>query len=53
MNMNSLLGVRTIKRRDVLKPWLQFRSAVTGKFVSRLFALKHPETTYSTRRWRK
>jgi hypothetical protein len=28
-----------------LNPKYRFRSAVTGEFVSRLFALLHPDTT--------
>lgn len=39
-----------IRRRDVLKPWLAFRSAITGEYVSRAFALLHPDTTVSERR---
>lgn len=41
------------RRRDVLKPWLVFRSAITGRYVSRLYALMHPHTTVSEKRWRK
>lgn len=44
--------INTIKRRDALKPWLEFRSAVTGRYVSRLFALLHPRETISHRRER-
>lgn len=40
------------RRRDVLKPWLVFRSSITGQFVSRLFALLNPATTYSQRKTR-
>jgi hypothetical protein len=36
-----------IRRRDALKPGLRFRSAITGQYVSRLFALLHPATTVS------
>lgn len=39
----------TIRRRDVLKPWYRFRSAVTGQFVSRWFALLHPRETIKER----
>lgn len=39
-----------VKRRDALKPWLLFRSAVTGRYVSRLYALLHPAETVSERR---
>ena len=35
----------TIRRRDALNPRYRFRSAVTGLFVSRLFALLHPRET--------
>lgn len=38
------------RRRHVLNPFLRFRSAVTGLYVTRLFALLHPETTVSERR---
>lgn len=38
-------------RRDALKPWLVFRSAVTGRYVSRLYALLHPSFTVSEKRW--
>lgn len=41
-----------IKRRDVLRPSLVFRSAITGKYVSRLYALLHPSTTVSEKRTR-
>lgn len=37
----------TIRKRDVLRPSLRFRSAITGQFVSRLYALLHPDTTVS------
>lgn len=33
---------QTITRLDALKPRYRFRSAVTGLFVSRWFALLHP-----------
>ncbi len=39
-----------MKRIDTLKPWLVFRSAIDGRFVSRAYALLHPETTVSERR---
>lgn len=39
-----------IKRHDVLKPWYVFRSAITGKYVTRLFALLHPNETVRERR---
>jgi hypothetical protein len=30
------------RRRDVFDPRYRFRSAVTGEFVTRWFALRHP-----------
>lgn len=41
-----------IRRRDTLNPWLVFRSAVTGRYVSRLYAMFNPATTVSERRWK-
>lgn len=41
-----------IRRREVLNPFVRFRSSITGQFVSRLYALLNPETTVSERRWR-
>lgn len=38
-----------IKKREVLRRKLRFRSAITGEFVSRLYALLHPATTVSER----
>lgn len=38
-----------MRRRDVLKPRFRFRSAITGKYVSRLWALLHPHTTVKER----
>ena len=43
---------KTIRRRDVLKPWLVFRSALTGRYVGRAFALLNPSHTVSERRWK-
>ena len=40
------------RRRDLLKPWLVFRSSITGRYVSRLFALFNKATTVSERRGR-
>lgn len=40
-----------MKRLDVLKPWLVFRSAVDARLVSRAFAVLNPVTTVSHRRW--
>lgn len=42
--------MQPIKRIDVLKPWLAFRSAITGRYVSRFYALLHPAETVSERR---
>lgn len=39
------------RRRDVLKFWLVFRDAGTGKYVSRAYALLNPKTTVSEKRW--
>jgi len=36
----------------VRRAWRAFRSAITGKFVSRQFADEHPEQTVSERRKR-
>lgn len=38
-----------VRRRDVLKPGYVFRSAITGQYVSRLFALLHPAHTVKER----
>ena len=38
------------RKRDLFKPWLVFRSSVTGRYVSRLFALFNASTTVSERR---
>ncbi|WP_267900619.1 hypothetical protein [Aurantiacibacter spongiae] len=38
-----------MKRRDVLKPHYRFRSAITGQYVSRLYALLHKDTTVRER----
>lgn len=40
------------RRLDALKWWLVFRSARTGQYVSRLYALRYPNATVSERRWR-
>ncbi len=39
-----------MKKRDVLNFRLVFRSAIDGRFVSRLYALLNPHTTVSERR---
>lgn len=43
---------RPTRKRDIVKPWRVFRDAVSGRYVSRLYALLHPETTVSERRQR-
>lgn len=43
----------TINRRDALNPAYRFRSAVTGEFVPRWYALLHPRETVKERRWPK
>lgn len=37
------------RRRDALNPRYRFRSAVTGQFVPRWFALLHPRETVKER----
>lgn len=37
------------RRRDALNPYYRFRSAVTGEFVSRFYALLHPASTVKER----
>lgn len=44
---------RATRRRDVFKPWYVFRSAITGRYVSRLEALISPQFTVREKRWRK
>lgn len=39
----------SIRRRDVLNPRYRFRSAVTGQYVSRWYALLHPRETMKER----
>lgn len=34
----------------LVSPRYQFRSAVSGRYVSKLYALAHPATTYAVRR---
>lgn len=41
---------QTIRRRDVFKRGYRFRSAITGRFVSRIFALFNPSTTVRERK---
>lgn len=40
-----MMLAHTIRRRDVLNLHYRFRSAVTGKYVSRAFALLWPRET--------
>jgi hypothetical protein len=39
-----------IKRREILNPFKRFRSSITGRYVTRAFALLNPATTVSERR---
>ena len=39
-----------IKRREILNPFKRFRSSVTGRFVTRAYALMNPATTISEKR---
>ena len=39
-----------MRKRDVLNPRYRFRSAITGQYVSRLYALLHPATTVRERK---
>jgi hypothetical protein len=41
-----------MKKRDALKPWLVFRDAETGRYVSRFYALLNPKTTVAERRFK-
>lgn len=41
--------IEPTRRRDALNPRYRFRSAVTGRYVSRLFALLHPRETVKER----
>ena len=43
---------RPARRRDFLNPWLAFRDAGSGLYVSRAYALQHKSTTVSERRRR-
>ena len=38
----------TSRLKKLLSRRFVFRSAVTGRYVSRLYALAHPRTTYAT-----
>ena len=38
-----------IRRRDILDPRYRFRSAVTGQYVTRWYALFHPRETMKER----
>ena len=39
-----------VKLHHIFKPWFTFRSAVTGEYVSRAYALLHPNETVAERR---
>lgn len=41
-----------MRKRDVMNPRYVFRSAVTGRYVSRLYALLHPKITVRERKTR-
>ena len=41
--------LNAVRRRDVLNPRYRFRSAVTGLFVSRAYALLRPRETIKER----
>jgi len=41
--------IEPTRRRDVFKRGYRFRSAVTGRYVSRLFALLRPRETIRER----
>lgn len=41
--------IEPTRRRDVFKRRYKFRSAVTGQYVSRWFAFKHPRETIKER----
>lgn len=38
-----------VRRRDAFKRRYRFRSAVTGEYVTRLYALMHPRETIKER----
>lgn len=40
-------------RKTLGKAWTVFRDAITGRFVTRLFARAHPDTTVGEKRRRK
>ncbi len=46
------MTVQTMRRVDALKPWYAFRSAATGQYVTRWYALLHPRETVKERRIR-
>lgn len=46
-----MIDQQPTRRRDVLKLGYRFRSAITGQYVSRLYALLHPATTVSEKVW--
>lgn len=39
-----------MRKRDVLNPRYVFRSAITGRYMSRIYALLHPSTTVRERK---
>lgn len=40
-----------IRKRDLFNPRIRFRSAITGQYVARWYALLHPAFTVSEKRW--
>lgn len=41
------------RRIDALNPFVRFRSAITGQYVSRWYALLNPAHTVREKRWLK
>lgn len=41
------------RRRDTLKPWLVFRDAITGRYVSRIYAFMNPNICVGEKRRRR
>lgn len=41
--------IRAIVERIRKGPRYRYRSSITGRYVSRVYALLHPETTYKAR----
>ena len=45
-----MMLAHTIRRRDAFRPSLRFRSAISGRYVSRAYALLWPQHTVSERK---